>query len=147
VSRNHAKIMVKDNELYILDTDSTNGTLVNNKKITSETILKNNYIIQFSEYEFKVIKSDNASDILFNETVLVKHTRQSTKFVQRFNLTKKEAEILTYLLEGTATKDIANFLSISSGTAKNHILNIYKKTDTHSKFELFNLYKKIEDSK
>jgi len=145
ISRKHAQFMFKDDEVYLLDLNSTNGTAVNNKKIEVETRIKHNDTIFFAEYEFKVNNIKPESDNISNTTIIVKAQEDSHDFINNFNLTKREGEILQLLIKGISTKDIAKRISISPGTAKNHILNIYKKTWTHSKFELFALYKKIEE--
>lgn len=136
--------MMRNGEVYIVDLRSTNGTIVNNKKIEKETRLENNYKIYFGEFEFKVHNTQPENEVLFKKTIIDNSSKSKNKFVKNFNLTKKESEILQFILKGTSTREIANRLSISSGTAKNHILSIYKKTDTHSKFELFALYKQTE---
>ncbi len=46
---------------------------------------------------------------------------------QKFNLTKKENEILIYIAKGYNNKDIADRLYISEKTVKNHITNIFTK--------------------
>ncbi len=144
ISRNHARFMLKNSAVYILDLESTNGTVVNNKKIGKETVLKNNYKISFGEFEFKIHSTEPENDVLFKKTSVEYSSVSDNRFVKNFSLTKKESEILPLILKGISTREIGERLSISSGTAKNHILNIYKKTGTHSKFELFALYRKVE---
>lgn len=39
VSRSHCKVELKDNELYVLDLNSTNGTYVDGERITGSTVL------------------------------------------------------------------------------------------------------------
>lgn len=39
VSRSHCKVELKDNELYVLDLNSTNGTYVNGERIAGSTVL------------------------------------------------------------------------------------------------------------
>ncbi|MCL1812576.1 MAG: LuxR C-terminal-related transcriptional regulator [Treponema sp.] len=53
------------------------------------------------------------------------------------NLTKREQEIYTLLLSGTASKEIAFRLSISYPTVNFHINNIYRKLGVQSRAELF----------
>ncbi len=145
ISRKHARFLVEKGEIYIIDLDSTNGTLVNNEKIDKQTRLENNFTISFGEFEFKIHSSEPEDDAHYTKTIIENTSDERGTFIKNFNLTKKETEILILLLKGTPTKDIGKRLSISSGTAKNHILNIYKKTGTHSKFELYALYKKVEE--
>ncbi len=145
ISRKHARFLVEEGEIYIIDLESTNGTLVNNKKIDKKTRLENNFTVSFGEFEFKIHGSEPEDDALYSKTIINSTSDERNRFVKNFNLTRKESEILMLLLKGIPTKEIGKRLSISPGTAKNHILNIYKKTKTHSRFELFALYKKVEE--
>ena len=61
---------------------------------------------------------------------------------ERRNLTHREAEILKYLLEGTAPKEIAYNLHISYPTVNFHINNLYRKMGIQSRAELFAMFKK-----
>ena len=57
-SANHAKLIVRNNELYIEDLNSTNGIFVNDEKIKQGAKLKPNDKIRIGSAIFKVIKSD-----------------------------------------------------------------------------------------
>lgn len=57
-SGHHAKLVVKNNELYIEDLNSTNGVFVNEEKIDQIAKLKANDKIRIGSIIFKVIKSD-----------------------------------------------------------------------------------------
>lgn len=66
----------------------------------------------------KMVKSQRASD---------------SKYI--FNLTNREKEILSCLVEGMSYKLIADECTISIDTVNVHIKNIYKKLHVHSKSE------------
>ena len=55
VSSYHAKIYLKNNEYYLEDLQSTNGTYVNENKIEGNVKLNVNDIIRFGSTAFKVI--------------------------------------------------------------------------------------------
>ena len=55
----------------------------------------------------------------------------------RLNLTGREQEILTFLLKGTAPKEIAYNLKISYATVIFHTNNLYRKLGIQSRAELF----------
>lgn len=55
ISAHHAKIFVKNDECFIEDLKSTNGTIVNNKSIDKVTYLKSGDEILIGEYVFKVL--------------------------------------------------------------------------------------------
>jgi DNA-binding CsgD family transcriptional regulator len=57
------------------------------------------------------------------------------KTARRYELTKREEEVLELLIQGTPLADIAEKLYISHGTAKTHVNHIYKKLDVHSREE------------
>lgn len=57
----------------------------------------------------------------------------------RFDLTRREREILGYLARGRSARFIAETLVISENTAWAHIKRIYAKTGVHSKQELMSM--------
>lgn len=57
-SGNHARLIVKNNEVYIEDLNSTNGVFVNEEKIDQRAKLRPNDKIRIGSVIFKVIKSD-----------------------------------------------------------------------------------------
>lgn len=54
-----------------------------------------------------------------------------------FNLTGREREILTMLMDGSSKSDIAGRMFLSRFTVETHIKNIYAKLQVHSLGELF----------
>ena len=56
--------------------------------------------------------------------------------IRRYNLTKKEAEILRQLVRGLKNSDIARELHIQEHTVRHHLKNIYMKCGVRSKLEL-----------
>ena len=57
-SGNHARLYIKNNEVYIEDLNSTNGVFVNEEKIEDKCKLRPNDKIKIGSAIFKVIKSD-----------------------------------------------------------------------------------------
>ncbi|MEL4307562.1 response regulator transcription factor [Joostella sp. CR20] len=55
-----------------------------------------------------------------------------------FNLTKREKQILQYVLKGLSNKEIAEELKISKRTAEVHRFNLMKKLDVKNQMELAN---------
>jgi methyl-accepting chemotaxis protein len=62
-------------------------------------------------------------------------------FKEEHNLTSREQEVFTMLLDGTAPKEIGFALKISYPTINFHISNIYRKLGIQSRAELFAKYK------
>lgn len=58
---------------------------------------------------------------------------------EKFALTKREAEILRFLIYGYDRTYIATKLTVSPETVKTHTRHIYEKCDAHSRVELFNV--------
>ena len=54
-------------------------------------------------------------------------------------LSKREIEIAELLLSGKETKEIADYLCISTNTVATHISHIYNKFEVNSKLQLFKI--------
>ena len=62
-------------------------------------------------------------------------SKQVKKNVEDVDLTKREKEVLSGLVEGSSYKAIANNLHISVDTVRFHFRNVYKKLHVHSQSE------------
>ncbi len=72
-----------------------------------------------------------------NEIVGGKITvKEATK---KYELTKRESEILKALMDGKDNNDICDELVITPNTLKKHILNIYRKLDVNNRVQLFKM--------
>jgi len=54
ISSTHAKLSVENNKIWIEDLKSTNGTLVNGRKISSKTPLHDEYLVKMGNTLMKV---------------------------------------------------------------------------------------------
>jgi two-component system nitrate/nitrite response regulator NarL len=54
----------------------------------------------------------------------------------KFNLTRRELDVIQAIASGCANKEIAQQLSISEQTVKHHVRNIFNKTGSSSRLEL-----------
>jgi DNA-binding CsgD family transcriptional regulator len=61
------------------------------------------------------------------------------KLLQRFGISKREADIISMMIKGYSNRSIGEKLFISASTVKNHIYHIYRKTGVDNKIQLFNL--------
>lgn len=68
--------------------------------------------------------------------------RRADAVAERYGLTRREREVLHYLVAGRSVKYIAETLVISENTAWTHAKRIYAKTETHGKQELMDLVEK-----
>lgn len=64
-------------------------------------------------------------------------------FCRKFNLSKREQEIVRLLLLGESQKNIEDKLFISYHTVKNHVYNIYRKLGINNRFQLFSLFQGV----
>lgn len=65
--------------------------------------------------------------------------------LEDYKLTKREKEVLVFLIEGYSNREIAEELIISIHTVKAHIESIYRKFGVHNKVQaaIYAIYYKI----
>jgi DNA-binding CsgD family transcriptional regulator len=56
--------------------------------------------------------------------------------VKRYDVTKREADVLALLVKGFSTQRIAQHLFISEGTVADHVKSLFRKTRTNKRSEL-----------
>lgn len=80
------------------------------------------------------------------EEPVVEHPYRSRclRAAQRYDLTPREGEILSYLARGRNAKYIADQLFVAERTVKTHTYHIYQKMDIHSQQELINIVEGME---
>jgi DNA-binding NarL/FixJ family response regulator len=66
--------------------------------------------------------------------------KTTTKNQNDYNLTDREQEVLTILVQGLEYKEIATEMNVSPNTIRNHITNIYKKLHVTSKTQAIRVY-------
>jgi len=64
------------------------------------------------------------------------------KVFKKHEISSREQDIITLILDGASNKDIEKKLFISSSTVRNHIYNIYQKLNIQNRIELINLIRK-----
>ena len=104
--------------------------------------------------EYELIKTKNMKEHIVSVEVDMKvlETQEKltaeqiaivfTKWDKIETLTKREKEIVKYLLLGDKRKDIAQKLYLSDSSVKNHITNIFKKLEVENSADLCNKAKK-----
>ncbi|MEP1447184.1 MAG: FHA domain-containing protein [Paraglaciecola sp.] len=75
ISRTHARFVVAEEILYIEDLNSSNGTLVNNKRINQRVRLYQGDEIQFKDIIFKIDEyaTQKQSSLLLSKTTLIRN--------------------------------------------------------------------------
>ena len=61
-----------------------------------------------------------------------------------YGLSRRESEVLPYLLQGRSAPKIAEKLFVSENTVRSHIRHILEKTNTHSKSDLIDIVDRLE---
>jgi DNA-binding CsgD family transcriptional regulator len=140
VSRRHAEICYDGPAVYIRDLDSTNGTCVNDATVRGRVLLQSGDTVDFGGIRFRILSSEEKGRDSRWGTVISGVPARRESFASRYNLTRRQEEVLTLLLQGRSSRAIADELCVSFGTAKNHVFNIMQKTGVHSRFELITLY-------
>ena len=64
-----------------------------------------------------------------------------------YGLSRRESEVLPYLLQGRSAPKIAEKLFVSENTVRSHIRHILEKTNTHSKADLIDIADRLEKEK
>lgn len=101
-------------------------------------------------YFINIIKNKNmfVNESLNNNSNDSKNTENENNAIKKelkegiINLTKREKQILSYLLSGKTNKEVALILDISLNTVNNHVANIYDKSSVKNRVELVNKFSK-----
>ncbi len=82
------------------------------------------YFLRFAQDSLVIVFDNDLRDTIF----------------KKYNISKREQEIIELLLEGNSNKEITQKLFISLHTVKNHIYNIYQKMGIKSRYQLLNMF-------
>ncbi|WP_288518729.1 helix-turn-helix transcriptional regulator [uncultured Brachyspira sp.] len=101
-------------------------------------------------YFINIIKNKNmfVNESLNNNSNNLKNIENENNVIKKelkeeiINLTKREKQILSYLLSGKTNKEVALILDISLNTVNNHVANIYDKSGVKNRVELVNKFSK-----
>jgi DNA-binding CsgD family transcriptional regulator len=143
ISRAHCRLRFRDNKYFIHDT-SKNGVYINGvrAKENSEyspgdivTIHPYRLLISMDESELTLRPSPRAED---SETVFVEEdSDEFREFLKKsFAISRREYEVVEYLLQGKSNKEIAELLDISDLTVKTHLKNIFSKVGVAKRTQL-----------
>ncbi|MDA3954059.1 MAG: LuxR C-terminal-related transcriptional regulator [Bacteroidales bacterium] len=66
-------------------------------------------------------------------------------FVEKFNISKRESEIVDEIIKGRSNKEISELLFISLQTVKDHTHNIFLKTEVKNRVQLANLIRQFNN--
>lgn len=74
----------------------------------------------------------------------MRYRRDAWVVVDRYRLSRREADVLDLLARGRDVPYIAEELVISKNTVRSHIKSIFAKTGVHSRQELIDLVELVE---
>lgn len=77
--------------------------------------------------------------IFFNRKPYVDKGATTDLFNGKYNITKREQNIIEQVYLGKSSKEIADILHISARTVTTHLTNIYSKVGVNSRYQLINL--------
>ena len=141
------KLQYIDNVIALLDEGNTIPFIARYRKemhgAMDDTTLRAletrlNYLRNLNERKEEVCKSIASQEKLTEEQVAIVFT----KWNKIEELTKREKEIVKYLLLGDKRKDIAQKIYLSDSSVRNHITRIFKKLEVESTIELCKKAKK-----
>ncbi|ANE22883.1 hypothetical protein AAY81_06830 [Denitrobacterium detoxificans] len=92
----------------------------------------------FEGLRFDAGKRVLASDV--PSAVLASDGPQRVDLVQVYGLTKREAEVIDYLMQGKSKAQVGRELFISENTVRGYVKNAYSKMDVHNKEQLREKY-------
>lgn len=82
------------------------------------------------------IESQSVSNVVEVVQQLAASNPQSSQSPNRFGLTARETEIISFITQGCMNRDIASSLSITEETVKRHLTNIFNKVGMSNRLEL-----------
>ena len=113
--------------------------IFNNKEIYVAvlSLLLNLFPMLWLKYSYMKFYIYPVADLEKNEIIPL--------LIKRYNISKRESEILKLILQGKNNSEIENTLFISINTVKKHIYTVFKKLGIKSRGQLMNLVLKIQD--
>ena len=94
-----------------------------------------------------VIKPFSPEEIMVALELTLMHHKNSSQgssklmeAISSYDLSKREGEVLTYVLKRLSTVEIAEKLFLSANTVKFHLKNLFVKTNTKGRKELIDLF-------
>lgn len=142
VSRRHARLVCDHGRLRLEDLNSSNGTRVNDRPITSPCEVRVGDHVQFGY----VACALSASPLLAraadedDSTYQVRH--EVAKTVRIDGLTAAQIAVVQHVLAGRTDLEIARILDKSPHTIHTHLKAVFQRLQVHSRAELIVKYLK-----
>jgi pSer/pThr/pTyr-binding forkhead associated (FHA) protein len=145
VSRQHARLTVKGDELVLEDLKSRNGVLVNHRKIHGPTALAHGDVIGVGLESLEVVdeqiahRAENLSTLPPRAPLGeadVDAPEQVTVAARLEVLTEREREVLELIVLGHTQREMSEKLHVSVKTIETHRANIAEKVGCRTRAEL-----------
>jgi RNA polymerase sigma factor (sigma-70 family) len=97
------------------------------------------YVLKDTDYQkiIQIIHLANQGFTQFSPDILQNLNHSSTSLSQSIkNLTSKEKEVLSSILNNNSNQEISEILNISQKTVKNHITSIFSKLQVNSRLQI-----------
>ena len=100
ISRKHAAFLLKEQALWVQDLGSSNGTFINDERVTTEQLLKDGDIVQFASIKFSVLQPAVKVEL---EPELVASVEESVEEIQPSAATQMNEQGMPELKERDAS--------------------------------------------
>ncbi|MGB5941863.1 MAG: response regulator transcription factor [Leeuwenhoekiella sp.] len=131
-------LSMHDSEEYVVQSINAGADGYLLKGASKKEFLKAVSLVASGEKYFTGDISSIIMKNFINGKVNTEQSKSSSDLKEDFNLTKRESQILTLVLDGKSNKEIGEELDISKRTAEVHRFNLMKKLDVKNLMELAN---------
>ena len=143
VSREHAEFRLVDGEMWLRDCGSSNGSYVNDTKVTEATFAVGD-VIRLGHVVMDVVRESavkEATAVLEHRPTKVPNGDAGISHEAAIGrLSETQVRVLRRLLTGKSEKEIAAELYVSPHTVHSHVQAIYRELSVKSRAELMSLF-------
>lgn len=125
--------------IIIITNDTSDSFILESFKAGANCYLIPPILTSMFRYPSEIIKETDFPFSKEFKNFLIPHTAENYLGLEKI-LTKREIEVVNYLLKGMAYKEIASNMKISFYTVNDHVKKIYAKLNINSKGELLSLF-------
>jgi DNA-binding CsgD family transcriptional regulator len=115
---------------------SNNEKVIGYLGLFSNTKLGHFYCLLFLEMFSKLVAKELQKCAITEELIL--NVGINNEWVKKFELTKRECEVIELIMDNCIDSEISTTLNISISTVRAHINSIFKKINVNSKIDLLN---------
>jgi DNA-binding CsgD family transcriptional regulator len=135
VSRNHARLIRSNGSLLLEDLESSNGTFVNQARVTRCGLEVGN-LVRFGGVYCAISSTPMGCEGLFDEETTMRVHESRSDEPTAICFTQAQRQILDLVLQGHSDSQIAELLNRSPHTVHTHLKTIFRQVGVHSRAEL-----------